>query len=155
MLCTDLLARPQGRSFSKNACLVAQERWNAAIDKYISSSGLSVERKEEIERIAKIGHSNGALYRKCEGVGCSKLEGRDIEKLDCCSKCRMVCLLNLESYLKQFDPLYAAVRLLQSDLSSVGLEKPQDNLWPGLTTRAGSAVSNRDRRLPPFQWRVD
>jgi len=93
---TDPLARPQGRSFSKNACLAAQERWNAAIDKYISSVGLSVERKEEIERTTKIGHSNGALYRKCEGVGCNKLEGRDVEKLDCCSTCKMVCSLMVE-----------------------------------------------------------
>jgi len=83
------LPRPQGRSFSKDGCLVAQQRWNAAIDKYIADVGLSVQRKEEIERTAKIGHSNGALYRTCEGVGCNKLEGRDIEKLDCCSTCRM------------------------------------------------------------------
>jgi hypothetical protein len=99
----DQTIRPQGRSFSKDACRVAQARWNAAIDKYIASAVLSVERQNEVEREAKIGHSNGALYRKCEGVECNKLEGRDIEKLDCCSKCRMVSSLMAELNLKQLD----------------------------------------------------
>jgi hypothetical protein len=68
---------------------VAQERWNAAVDKFISL-GVHGRSKEEIERAAKIGHSNGALYRKCEGVECGKLEGKDIDKLSYCSACKMV-----------------------------------------------------------------
>ncbi|KZP08608.1 hypothetical protein FIBSPDRAFT_901174 [Athelia psychrophila] len=81
-------ALPQGRSYSKIACLEAQKRWNAAVDKYLSLNNIS-EPVEifKIERAAKIGASNGAMYRTCEGAGCVNRDEVN-EKLRCC-KCKM------------------------------------------------------------------
>jgi len=85
---TQFFPRPQGRTFDKEACITAQTKWNHAIDTYISL-GSDKRPRAEIERATKIGRSNGALYRTCEGVNCSKLEGKDIDKLVCCSKCKI------------------------------------------------------------------
>jgi hypothetical protein len=74
---------------TKVACRELQKRWNDAVDKYI---GLGVDKrpKDIIERAAKIGITNGALYRRCEGTQCDKLEGFNIDKLDVCAKCKIV-----------------------------------------------------------------
>ncbi|KZP26733.1 hypothetical protein FIBSPDRAFT_854393 [Athelia psychrophila] len=82
------LPRPQGRSYSKIACLEAQRRWNAAVDKYISLNNVSKpEAIFKIEVAAKIGASNGAMYHTCEGAGCVNRDEAN-EKLRCC-KCKM------------------------------------------------------------------
>jgi hypothetical protein len=64
-----------------------QEKWNAAIDQYISGSG---DRRPTlvIERAAKIGTMGGPLYRSCEGEDCKQMEP-DVT-LFTCSKCRTV-----------------------------------------------------------------
>jgi len=80
--------RPQGLRLSKRDCREYQEEWNAAIDKYISL-GHDKRPRAEIERAAKIGLSNGALYRRCEGTNCDKVEGHNMEKTLLCSRCKM------------------------------------------------------------------
>ncbi|KAF8064229.1 hypothetical protein FPV67DRAFT_1504054 [Lyophyllum atratum] len=86
---TQFLPRPQGRSFSKIACEAAEKQWNMAIDKYIASNPPGARSSIDIECAAKIRHTGGALFRTCEGPKCMKIEGKDIEKLNVCSKCRM------------------------------------------------------------------
>lgn len=81
-----------GRRHRKRDCQENQERWNAAVDSYISQ-GKDMRTRVEIEQAAKIGLSGGALYRHCEGIGCNKIEGRNIEKLKPCSRCKMVSVL--------------------------------------------------------------
>lgn len=76
---------------SKRDCCEIQDTWNATIDRYIAL-GQDKRPREEIERAAKIGTSNGALYRKCEGEGCDKIEGKTMRKPLFCSACKMVCL---------------------------------------------------------------
>lgn len=39
-------------------------------------------------RAAKISAGGGALFRACEGAGCRKVEGRDVERLNACAKCK-------------------------------------------------------------------
>jgi hypothetical protein len=63
--------------------------WNKAIDKYISL-GKDTRAKDVIERAAKIGESNGVLYRMCEGVGCTNTEGCGEVKVRLCSRCKIV-----------------------------------------------------------------
>ncbi|KAJ6520225.1 hypothetical protein C8R45DRAFT_53599 [Mycena sanguinolenta] len=79
---------PQGRSSSKHYCRQQQKEWNSAVDKYIAS-GADSRPRFEIESAAKIGISLGALHRVCEADGCEKVEGRDIEKVSTCSRCKM------------------------------------------------------------------
>lgn len=92
----DPITRPQGRTLDKETCVEVQTRWNHAIDEYISH-GTDKRQKIEIERAAKIGRSLGALYKKCEGVNCERQEGKDIDKLVCCSKCKIVSALHKKS----------------------------------------------------------
>jgi hypothetical protein len=68
-----------------------QEKWNAAIDTYIASSG-DPRPTLAIERAAKIGVTGGPLYRTCEGGGCTQMEP-DVT-LFTCSKCRTVSVLS-------------------------------------------------------------
>ncbi|KII86013.1 hypothetical protein PLICRDRAFT_178309 [Plicaturopsis crispa FD-325 SS-3] len=65
---------------------LTQATWNSDVDKYIKL-GTDPRPKEDIERAAKIGLYHGALYRKCEGPECTKLERRDLVKLQTCSRC--------------------------------------------------------------------
>lgn len=65
------------------------QEWNAAVDKYINS-GVDPRPRSSIEAAAKIGISLGAMYRKCQADGCDKVEGRDIEKMSTCSRCKVV-----------------------------------------------------------------
>lgn len=76
---------------SRRLCEGAQFRWNALIDDYIAS-GKDVQgrSREEIERVAKIGPWNGALIRVCEGVGCEKVERKDVAILKQCTRCKIV-----------------------------------------------------------------
>lgn len=72
------------------------QTWNDLIDKYIAK-GTDPRSTFEIELVAKIGPNFGPLYRTCEFPGCGKIEGRDIQRLQICSRCKMVgveiCLL--------------------------------------------------------------
>lgn len=69
--------------------MFTQKAWNDTVDHYIRS-GLDDRPKKEIERAAKIGPSNGALYRTCYGENCTVTEGRDVQKLEKCGNCRIV-----------------------------------------------------------------
>ncbi|KAJ6559057.1 hypothetical protein DFH09DRAFT_921755 [Mycena vulgaris] len=80
--------RPQGRSSSKHWCRQKQKEWNAAVDKYIAS-GTDSRPRSDIEEAAKVGISLGAMYRACEADGCDKVEGRGIEKVSTCARCKM------------------------------------------------------------------
>jgi hypothetical protein len=80
--------KPQGLKLSKRDCREYMEEWNPVIDEYISS-GRDQRPRDEIERAAKIGLSNGALYRRCEGANCDKVEGKNLQKSLCCSRCKM------------------------------------------------------------------
>ncbi|KII86006.1 hypothetical protein PLICRDRAFT_178304 [Plicaturopsis crispa FD-325 SS-3] len=84
----DFIPRPQGRGTSKFTCAKWKEQWNAAVDEYIDL-GTDPRPREDIERASKIGLSGGALYRKCEGVGCTRAEGRDSANFNVCSKCKI------------------------------------------------------------------
>ncbi|KAF7337584.1 hypothetical protein MSAN_02231700 [Mycena sanguinolenta] len=79
---------PQGRSSSKHYCRQKQKEWNFAVDKYIAG-GTDSRPRLEIETAAKIGISLGAMYRACEADGCDKVEGRELEKVSTCSRCKM------------------------------------------------------------------
>ena len=48
----------------------------------------------DIELAAKIGLHGGPLYRRCESRDCNKVEGRDVDKMKCCAKCKLVCQLS-------------------------------------------------------------
>ena len=87
-----IVPRPAGRTASKVHCLEFQNEWNEAVDKYLAF-GVDPRPNHIVEREAKIGTSCGALYKKCEGPGCEKIEGRDIPKLNYCARCRMVSRL--------------------------------------------------------------
>ena len=54
------------------------------------SLGRDKRPRGDIERAAKIGLSNGALYRRCEGTNCDKVEGKNMVKPLFCSRCKMV-----------------------------------------------------------------
>jgi hypothetical protein len=58
----------------------------------IIDSGVDSRPRSEIEWAAKIGISLGAMYRACEADGCDKVEGRDIEKMLTCARCKVVRL---------------------------------------------------------------
>ncbi|KAF7347489.1 hypothetical protein MVEN_01505100 [Mycena venus] len=85
---TQFFPSPQGRSSSKHYCRQRQKEWNAAVDKYITA-GTDPRPRSEIEAAAKVGISLGAMYRACEADGCDKVEGRDIEKVATCARCKM------------------------------------------------------------------
>jgi hypothetical protein len=70
-------------------------RWNAVVDQYILTASDEKRSKVEIERAAKIGSSNGALYRHCEGQGCDKMEGQGRVTLSQCTKCKIVSALHI------------------------------------------------------------
>ncbi|EPQ56112.1 hypothetical protein GLOTRDRAFT_128069 [Gloeophyllum trabeum ATCC 11539] len=85
---TDFIPIPQGRSASNTQQATEKAKdWNGLIDRYIEL-GTDPRPSLEIEQAAKINNYCGALHRKCEGVACGKLERRDLEKLNLCSKCK-------------------------------------------------------------------
>ncbi|KAF8161759.1 hypothetical protein K438DRAFT_1859395 [Mycena galopus ATCC 62051] len=79
---------PQGRKSSKYQGRQFSKTWNEVVDKYIAS-GVDSRPRTEIEAAAKVGISLGALFRVCEADGCAKREGRDIEKVSVCGRCKM------------------------------------------------------------------
>ncbi len=66
------------------------EEWNAAVDSYINEE-LDMTPIFEIEMEAKIDSRGGPLYKCCEAEGCDSVEGRDVDKMKCCSGCKLVC----------------------------------------------------------------
>ncbi|KAJ7816112.1 hypothetical protein B0H13DRAFT_2137155 [Mycena leptocephala] len=80
---------PQARKCSKYLCRQVQKMWNDVVDKYIAS-GVDSRPRFEIEAAAKIGVSLGAMCRVCEADSCTKMEGREIQKVSTCSRCQMV-----------------------------------------------------------------
>jgi hypothetical protein len=86
--------RPRGRAASKRELTQLQTRWNAVVDEYILADN-DKRSKTDIEHAAKIGSSNGALYRRCEGKGCDKEEGRGDVTLSQCTKCKIVSALHV------------------------------------------------------------
>ncbi|KAJ6623138.1 hypothetical protein B0H10DRAFT_2011329 [Mycena sp. CBHHK59/15] len=79
---------PRSRIGSRHVYEKQQKEWNALVDEYIKTSK-DQRSRQAIERAAKIGTWNGALIRVCEGPGCEKVEGTDVEILKLCSKCKM------------------------------------------------------------------
>ncbi|KAJ7784435.1 hypothetical protein B0H16DRAFT_1402350 [Mycena metata] len=65
-----------------------RREWNAAVDKYIES-GVDSRPRSDIEAAAKIGISLGAMLRVCEADSCDKVEGRDMDKVLTCARCKM------------------------------------------------------------------
>ncbi|KAJ7716828.1 hypothetical protein DFH07DRAFT_696558, partial [Mycena maculata] len=63
-------------------------KWNTFVDPYIDTQG-DQRSRHAIERNAKLGTWNGALIRVCEGAGCGKIEGADVDSLKLCSRCQM------------------------------------------------------------------
>ncbi|KAF8130057.1 hypothetical protein K438DRAFT_1788834 [Mycena galopus ATCC 62051] len=84
-----LVFRPQGRKSSKFLCRQVQKKWNDAVDKYIAL-GVDSRPRVEIEAAAKIGVSLGAMFRICEAEGCEKAEGRNMEQVSVCGRCKML-----------------------------------------------------------------
>ncbi|EPQ56126.1 hypothetical protein GLOTRDRAFT_74639 [Gloeophyllum trabeum ATCC 11539] len=85
----DFCPIPRGRSFvSKEEGTELSDVWNGFVDEYIAQ-GSDERPRVEIERAAKINTHCGALFRVCEGPSCGKLEGRDVERLSLCSKCKI------------------------------------------------------------------
>ncbi|EIM82591.1 uncharacterized protein STEHIDRAFT_141805, partial [Stereum hirsutum FP-91666 SS1] len=79
--------QPVARKFSKVICEDQQKRWNDIVDEYIAS-GQDSRTGREIERAAKIGPWNGALWRSCEGPGCTVIED-DSLTLKRCTRCKI------------------------------------------------------------------
>jgi hypothetical protein len=79
----------QGYTFSLIYLIPFHQEWNTAVDKCIAS-GVDSRSRSEIEEAAKIGISLGAMYRACEADGCNKVEGRNIEKVSTCARCKIV-----------------------------------------------------------------
>ncbi|KAJ7780991.1 hypothetical protein B0H16DRAFT_1710245 [Mycena metata] len=74
-------------SMSKFEWKQLMEQWNEAVDDYIAS-GVDKRPRATIENAAKLGLKGGALYRKCEASGCTKVEGRESVQMLICSGCR-------------------------------------------------------------------
>jgi hypothetical protein len=87
--------RPHGRTTSRSIRHDMQTVWNQHIDDYISQ-GKDPRQREEIERAAKIGSGNGALFRVCNGDQCTKVESREA-KFSFCAKCKTVRVLHIPS----------------------------------------------------------
>ena len=68
------------------------KEWNSLIDEYIRET-FDLRPTWDIEIEAKVDSRGGPLYKKCEVEGCSKVGGRDVEKMKCCSGYKLVCNL--------------------------------------------------------------
>ncbi|KAJ7178746.1 hypothetical protein C8R43DRAFT_470548 [Mycena crocata] len=81
--------QPQARKASRVLSEKQQRLWNSLVDDYIDTNAGDKRSRHIIERAAKIGTWHGALIRTCEGPGCTKTEGKDVESLKTCSRCKM------------------------------------------------------------------
>lgn len=91
---TSRVSRP-GKKLDPRVAEITQLEWNGFVDEYIRS-GVDSRDPVLIERCAKINLTGGALYRQCEGPGCTKWEGEELVTLRLCSKCKIVgdCTIN-------------------------------------------------------------
>jgi hypothetical protein len=79
---------PHRRTTSRSVRVDMQTVWNKHVDDYIAQ-GTDSHSKGEIERKAKVGAGNGALFRICEAERCQKVESSE-EKFSLCAKCKTV-----------------------------------------------------------------
>ncbi|KAJ7486059.1 hypothetical protein B0H11DRAFT_1861539 [Mycena galericulata] len=68
--------------------IMKRSEWNEAVDSYIAT-GVDPRPHAEIEAAAKISISLGPLARTCEAENCHKVEGRDMQKVSMCGRCKM------------------------------------------------------------------
>ncbi|KAJ3551210.1 hypothetical protein NM688_g4837 [Phlebia brevispora] len=85
---TDFFPRPWGGCISKLRAQKLMKVWNTKVDEYIRNEG-DTRSAREIEIEAKIGVHGGPLYRRCEAEGCNNIEGREIEKVKYCGRCKL------------------------------------------------------------------
>ncbi|KAJ3551213.1 hypothetical protein NM688_g4838 [Phlebia brevispora] len=99
---SNFIPRPWGIGcISKIEAKRCMDTWNADVDKYVLD-GHDPRSALDIEIEAKIATHGGPLHRRCEADGCTKVEGRDIEKLKCCSKCKLVFYCSKSCQLKSW-----------------------------------------------------
>ncbi|KAJ7486061.1 hypothetical protein B0H11DRAFT_2016794 [Mycena galericulata] len=80
---------PQARGRNnEDECRRIQKEWNEAVDRYIAI-GVDPRPRAEIEAGAKISISLGPLVRICEADNCLKVEGRNMQKVSMCGRCKM------------------------------------------------------------------
>jgi hypothetical protein len=115
--------RPHGRNSSHHLRKEMQTDWNKLVDAYIAE-GNDSRGKEEIERLAKVGSGNGALFRRCEGANCGNVEETGV-KFDCCANCKFVSLYT-SATSDHLDSYFNADCLLQPFVSKVRLENSQN-----------------------------
>jgi hypothetical protein len=94
------------------------------VDKYIAS-GVDSRPRFEIEAAAKIGVSLGAMCRVCEADSCTKMEGREIQKLSTCSRCQMVW--TRDCWFPSVHIEFLGV-LLRDDVPEAALAYPQESV---------------------------
>jgi len=114
-----------------------QSAWNQLIDDYIAL-GEDPRSKEEIERNAKIGTGNGALFRVCQGSDCRKVESNG-EKFSYCAQCKTV-------RPPLFLPFFTTVTVEQTVYCSKACQKAS---WA--THRAICKSGNAHEQLLPSQ----
>ncbi|PSR82006.1 hypothetical protein PHLCEN_2v6181 [Hermanssonia centrifuga] len=93
----DFFPRPWAGQISKQECKIRMDEWNKAVDQYIAL-GKDKRAKSQIELEAKIEMSGGPLYRCCEASDCPRVEGRDVEKMKCCSACKLLQIFPNRAY---------------------------------------------------------
>ncbi|KAF4593087.1 hypothetical protein EYR38_008797 [Pleurotus pulmonarius] len=81
---------PVGRQRTKEFCHERQERWNAAVDRYIDKQ-IDTRPREDIEKAAKLGKFLGAYIPVCDLVNCQRSCPRDEagKVLMKCSRCKV------------------------------------------------------------------
>ncbi|EPQ56132.1 hypothetical protein GLOTRDRAFT_128089 [Gloeophyllum trabeum ATCC 11539] len=84
----DFIPMPGGGFPNNEMGAQMSQDWNNLVDDYMAA-GYDPRPRIKIERAAKIGIFCGPFYRECEGVGCSKLEGREVQVLRICSACKL------------------------------------------------------------------
>lgn len=115
-----MASRLWNRNLSRVECKKRADEWNAAVDEYVAS-GIDGRPVWDIEANSKIGLNGGPLYKGCEAEDCDNIEGRYVEKMKCCSSCKLVKLLQLPAKLRLTDYECIADRVLQPSVSGEGL----------------------------------
>lgn len=85
------MTRPVGQQRTKEFCHERQERWNAAVDRYIAKR-MDTRPREEIEKAAKLGKFLGTNIPVCDLANCQRScprneKGKVLMK---CSRCKLV-----------------------------------------------------------------
>ncbi|EMD34184.1 hypothetical protein CERSUDRAFT_98113 [Gelatoporia subvermispora B] len=83
------------RKYSKVFCKTLADKWNKAIDDYISRGSDTAGRPpKEIAMAAKVNENGGALYMRCEADGCTIRTDDNI--LRECSRCKGIYYCNAD-----------------------------------------------------------